>query len=149
VTTATPVAAAVERVGIGIPDLASAVGIDEPSCWDLLGHSGEVSMCLSLRQLSRLALALGVPATSLVPDSPAPAATRHTLQELADIVRDFCASRDLSAEQFGEKAGWDVQPFLQGPESALDDWCLDSLRGVCDALGVHWPDFLPDATLVV
>ena len=103
-------------------------------------------MGLSLRQLSRLASALNVPALSLLPDSPGPAASRRTLQELADTVHDFCANRGLSAEQFGDKAGWDVQRFLQAPESALDDWCLDSLRGVCDALGVHWPDFLPDAT---
>lgn len=148
-TTATPVAAAVERVGISIPDLARCVGINEPSCWDLLGHTEEVSMCLSLRQLSRLASALGVPAISLLPDSPGPATRRHTLGELADTVRGFCANRGLSAEQFGDKAGWDVQRFLQAPDSALDDWCLDSLRGVCDALGVHWPDFLPDAMPVV
>ncbi len=145
----TPVALARERAGISVPSLAAAVGITEPSCWDLLDQPSEVSMCLTLRQLAQLASALAVQPLSLVPDAP-PSAQRHrTLSELADAVRDFCSAHHFSADQFGEKAGWDVQPFLQAPDSALDDWCLDSLRGVCNALDLHRPDFLPDATPVV
>jgi hypothetical protein len=145
----TPVAVARERAGISMPSLAAAVGITEPACWDLLGQPSEVSMCLTLRRLAHLASALAVPPLSLVPDAP-PSAQRHrTLSELAEAVRDFCPAHHLSADQFGEKAGWDVQRFLQAPDSALDDWCLDSLRGVCNALDLHWPDFFPDATPVV
>jgi hypothetical protein len=145
----TPVAVARERAGISVPSLAAAVGITEPACWDLFDQPSEVSMCLTLRQLLQLATVLAVAPLSLVPSAPASASTHRTLPELADAVRDFCSARGFSADQFGEKAGWDVQRFLQAPDSALDDWCLDSLRGVCDALDLHWPDFLPDATPVV
>jgi hypothetical protein len=145
----TPVAVARERAGISVPSLAAAVGITEPACWDLLDQPSEISMCLTLRQLAQLASALAVPPLSLVPDAP-PSAQRHrTLSELADVVRDFCSAHHLSVDQFGEKAGWDIQRFLEAPDSVLDDWCLDSLRGVCHALDLHWPDFLPDATPVV
>jgi hypothetical protein len=141
----TPVAVARERADISVPSLAAAIGITEPACWDLLVQPVEISMCLTLRQLVKLAAVLGVSPLSLVPDAPATARSRHTLPELADAVREFCTARGFSADQFGEKAGWDVQRFLQRPDSALDDWCLDSLRGVCDAVDLHWPDFLPDA----
>ena len=145
----TPVALARERAGISVPSLAAAVGIPEPACWDLLDQASEVSMCLTLRQLAQLASALAVPQLSLVPDAPRSARVHRTLPELADAVRDFCSVHHLNADQFGEKAGWDVQRFLRAPDSALDDWCLDSLRGVCHAVDLHWPDFLPDATPVV
>ena len=104
-------------------------------------------MCLTLRQLLQLATTLSVSPLSLIPDAPA-SARRRTLPELADAIRDFCSARGFSADQFGEKAGWDVQRFLEAPDSALDDWCLDTLRHVCHALDLHWPDFLLDATRV-
>src|ERR1700730_9959977 len=147
--TTTPVALARERAGISVPELAAAVGINEPSCWDLLHHRSEVSMCLTLRQLVRLATVLAVPPLSLVPGAPATRQSHRTLPELADAIREFCSARGFKADQFGEKAGWDVQRFLEAPDSALDDWCHDSLRGVCGALDFHWPDFLPDTTPVV
>jgi hypothetical protein len=147
--TTTPIAILRERVGISVAELASAVGINEPSCWDLLYHPDEVSRCLTLRQLLRLASALRSPAGSLLPDPPGPAQAQHTLHQLAGAVRSFCSERDISVEQFSEQSGWDVQHFLDLPDSALDDWCLDTLRDVCQTLGVHWPDFLPDATSVV
>ena len=145
----TPVAVARERAGITVPSLAAAVGISEPACWDLLDQPTEVSTCLTLRQLVQLATVLDVPALSLIPNAPDRVQTHRSLTQLAHAVREFCAARGFTAEQFGERAGWDVQRFLQEPDSALDDWCLDSLRGVCHALDLHWPEFLPDATPVV
>jgi len=143
----TPVALARERAGISVSSLAAAIGISEPACWDLLDQPSEVSMCLTLRQLAQLASALSVSALSLVSDAPRGSPQyHHTLSELADAVRQFCSTHDLRVDQFGEKAGWDVQRFLHAPDSALDDWCLDSLRGVCNALDLHWPEFVPEAT---
>ena len=145
----TPVAVARERAGISVPSLAAALEITEPACWDLLYHPSEVSMCLTLRQFVQLASVLAAPPLSLVPDAPASARVHRTLPELAGAIREFCAARGFSVEQFGKHAGWDVQGFLQAPDSALDDWCLDTLRHVCHALDLDWPDFLPDATPVV
>jgi hypothetical protein len=132
-----------------VPTLAAAIGITTPACWDLLDQPSEVSMCLTLRQLAQLASALTVTPLSLIPDAPPSAQRDRTLSELADAVRDFCSAHHLSIDQFSEEAGWDVRRFLEAPDSALDDWCLDSLRGVCHAVDLHWPDFLPDATPVV
>ena len=145
----TPIAVARERACVSVSSLAAAVGITEPACWDLLDQPHEVSRCLALRLLVQLATALGVPPLSLIPNAPDSAQSHRSLAELAHAVRDFCAARGFTADQFDERAGWDVRRFLHEPDSALDDWCLDSLRGVCQAVGLHWPEFLPDATPVV
>jgi transcriptional regulator with XRE-family HTH domain len=145
--TVTSIAAARERLGISVSDLAAAIGVNEPSCWDLLSDSAEVAGCLSLRQFLRLASVLRVAPLSLLPKTPPPRAGR-TLSELATAIREFCAARDLGIEQFSDYAGWDVQPFLDSPDSALDEWCLDTLCEICEALSVHWPDYLPDAACV-
>jgi hypothetical protein len=105
-------------------------------------------MCLTLRQLLQLATTLSVSPLSLIPDAPASARVHRTLPELARTIRDFCAARGLSVAQFREHAGWDVRGFLRAPDSALNDWCLDTLRHVCHASDLHWPDFLLDATRV-
>jgi hypothetical protein len=127
--------------------LAAAIGINEPSCWDLLVHESELTCALSLRQFVRLGSVLGVSPFSLLPVQ-SPPHTRRSLPDLAAAIRDFCAARGVSIALFSDSAGWDVGPFLRSPDFALDNWCLDTLRHVCHALGLHWPDYLPDATQV-
>ena len=139
-----PVAAAAEAAGVPAPELAALLGISEPAAWDLLIHADELSMCLSLRQLLRLPARLRVGAWSLLPEPPAPRREHRSLAQLAVEVSAYCATRQLSIEQFGDLAGWDVQHFIATPDSALDDWCLDSLSDICHRLGLHWPDYLPE-----
>jgi hypothetical protein len=139
-----PVAAAAEAAGVLAPELATLLGISEPAAWDLLTHTDELSMCLSLRQLLRLSARLRVPAWSLLPEPPAPRREHHSLAHLAAEVSAYCAAHQISIEQFGDLAGWDVQHFIATPDSALDDWCLDTLTAICHTLGLHWPDYLPE-----
>lgn len=141
----TPVGEAFERTGIRVPELAKAVGIGEASCFDLLEHEDELTSCLTLRQVSRLAGVLRVPVVMLLEDPPAPAKARRSFGDLAEAILQFCEAQKLTVEQFGDDANWDVQPFLKAPDSALDGWCLDTLMEVCEALDLHWPDYLPDA----
>ena len=139
----TPVAAAAEAAGASASELATLLDISEPAAWDVLTQPNELSMCLSLRQLLRLSARLGVSTLSLLPE-PAVAAREHrSFVQLAAEIRDYCAAHHLDIEQFGERAGWDVQQFLTAPDSALDDWCLDVLTDICHTVGLHWPDYLP------
>ena len=140
-----PVAAAAEAAGTSAPELAQLLGTSEPAAWDVLVYSDELSICLSLRQLLRLAARLRVSALSLLPDAPS-TREHHSLAELASEVRAYCTTNHLSTEQFGEAAGWDVQQFLVAPDSALDNWCLDALTDICHTLGLHWPNYFPNAT---
>ena len=140
-----PVAAAAEAAGTSAPELAQLLSISEPAAWDVLAYSDELSMCLSLRQLLRLADRLSVSALSLLPDAPL-AREHQSLTELASEVRAYCTTHHLSTEQFGDTAGWNVQQFLVAPDSALDNWCLDALIDVCHTSGLHWPNYFPNAT---
>jgi len=139
----TLIEAARERVGISVPDLAAAVGINESSCWDLLSYETELTCVLSLRQFVRLASVLRVSPFSLLSEQPTPRMNR-SLYELAVAVREFCTAHGLTIEQFSDHAGWNVQPFLNKPDTALDEWCLDTLRDVSEAMSLPWPDYFPD-----
>jgi len=143
-TTPLPIDVARERAGLSVPDLAALIGINNSHCWDLMYHEGELFHNISLRQLLRAASALHVPPLSLLPDPVAPANERRNFAELAQRVTQFCAERGITADQFSDLAGWEVQSLLRTPSAAFDDWCLDGLRDVCAALSLHWPDFLPD-----
>jgi hypothetical protein len=65
------------------------------------------------------------------------------MAELAGRISGFCAERGITVDQWGDTVGWDVQDALASPETILDQWNLDCLREVCEALGVHWPNYLP------
>jgi transcriptional regulator with XRE-family HTH domain len=139
-----PIALARERAGLSVPELASAIGINEAWCWDLLVHEEELSSTLSLRQFLNAASALHVSPLSLLPEPVASPTKSRSFDELAKLITNFCAERGITSEQFGELAGWDVRGLLNAPSTALDDWDLECLRDVCAALNLHWPDFLPD-----
>jgi len=143
-TTPLPIAVAKDRAGLSVPELAAAIGINEAWCWDLLAFEGELTHNISLREFLNAASALHVSPLSLLTEAVTPAVERRSFEELAQRVSKFCAERGITADQFGELAGWDVQNFLNTPSSAFDDWCLDSLRDVCSTLSLHWPDFLPE-----
>jgi hypothetical protein len=140
----TPVAAAVDAAGVSARELAVLLEISEPAAWDILTQAHELSMCLSLRQLLRLATRLGTSPLSLLPEPAVPARDHRPLTQLAAEVRAYCALHHIGAEQFSEQAGWDIRQFLATPDSAFDDWCLDALIDICHTLGLHWPDYLPE-----
>ena len=139
-----PVAAAADAAGASASELATLLEISEPAAWDILTQPNELSMCLSLRQLLRLSARLGVSALSLLPEPVVAAREHRSFVQLAAEIRAYCGTHLLSIEQFGERAGWDVQQFLIAPDSALDDWCLDALTDICHTLGLHWPEYLPN-----
>jgi hypothetical protein len=138
-----PIAVARERAGLSVPELASAIGINEAWCWDLLVHEEELFCTLSLRQFLKAASALRVSPFSLLPEPVAPPNEGRSFEELTQLIIRFCAEREITSEQFGELAGWDVQGMLKAPSTAIDVWDLECLRDVCVALNLHWPDFLP------
>lgn len=137
-----PIAEARKRANLSVPDLAAAIGINQPWCWDLLGEEEELYSTLSLRQFLRAATALRVSPLSLVPEQVLPAKEPRSFEELVVRITRFCAGCGITPDQFGDLAGWDVRSVLAAPSAALDDWCLDCLRDVCAALNLHWPDFL-------
>ena len=141
-STPLPIAAARERAGLSVPDLALLISINDASCWDLMVDETELSSNLSLKQILRAASGLQISPLALLPDSVTPVSERRSFDELAQQITLFCAARGITADQFGELAGWDVRSLLEAPSTALDDWSLDCLRDVSAAVGFHWAEFL-------
>ena len=142
-TTPLPIDAARERAGLSVPEFAAAIGINPAWCWDLVSYEAELASTLSLRQFLCAASVLGVSPLSLLPEPVSPAAEHRSFAELAELVTRFCADREISADHFGEIAGWDIQSALAFPDTIVDTWDLDCLRDVCATLEVHWPNYLP------
>lgn len=141
----TLVAAAADAAGASASEIATLLDISEPAAWDVLTQPDELSMCLSLRQLLRLSARLGVSTLSLLPKPAVEAREHRSFVQLAAEIRAYCAAHHLGAEQFSERAGWDVQQFLVAPDSALDDWCLAAFADICHTLGLHWPGYFPNS----
>ena len=138
------VAAAADGAGVSSREIATLLGISEAAAWDILTQPHEFSYCLSLREVLVLSTRLSVPVISLLSEPPAAAREHCSFVQLAVEIQAYCAVHHLSVKQFGERAGWDVRQFLAMPDSALDDWCLDTLADICRTSGLHWPEYLPE-----
>jgi hypothetical protein len=143
----TPISIAFERSGLSVAQLSKALGINDSWTHDLLGCEDEINT-LNLRQALRLAELLDVPFLSLLPIQADAKRSSRSFQDLADCIRGFCVESQLTVEQFGDEAGWEIEEFLDSPDTALEDWNIDWLVDVCAVLGLHWPDFLPDQSSI-
>jgi hypothetical protein len=125
-------------------ELAGLLGIGLPSYWDLETHDDEAFSCLSLRQLCTLADALHVSARGLVSDDP----SSPTQQALTDVEIGAALHRQLAAvgddvETLGDQLGWDVTDAIRDPARIWEEWCVNTLRDVCEPLDLNWRGLLP------
>jgi len=144
--TAKRIAAARERLGITQDMMADRLGLSSMSYYDLEVDDDEAFMSLSLAQLRTLARILGVSARTLVSDTNAPSAeTSVSMHELVARIQALVSAEHITADVFGERVGWDVSNALSNPESAWQEWCIDTLRDVSEAVGISWRAVLPDS----
>jgi transcriptional regulator with XRE-family HTH domain len=129
-----------EKLGFEPEALASALGISKASYYDLESHRSELFQNLSLRRVLLLSRLLKVPLPAMFSETPSGSPGR--LMDLAARVALHCSETGLSVEQFGERVGWDIQQFVTAPATALDDWCVDTLRAVCRGVRCSWIDVL-------
>ena len=141
--TAQRIQAARQRAGLSHEVVASRVGLDLPSYYDLEAFDEEAFTVISLRQLCSLASVLGVSARALVGDDPAelPAVAPSAVVEQ---IRAGLGGDPPDVDAFSARVGWDVAAVLDDPEWIWDDWCVDALADICGAIGVHWLAVLAD-----
>jgi hypothetical protein len=121
--------------------LASALGVSKESYFDLESHRSDLFQALPLGKVILLSRLLQIPlSTILLCETPSGSPGR--LMDLAVRVTLHCSEAGLTIEQFGEQVGWDIQRFATAPATALDDWCVDTLRDVCNGVGCSWIDVL-------
>ncbi len=143
--TAHRIAEARERLGLAHADLATRLGINLASYWDLEVHDDEAFVTLSLRQLCALADALRVSVRDLVSeDAAAVVPPDVSPNDLVEAIARRIEQDRSNVDALGEELGWELTAVLNDPNRIWDDWCVDGLRDVCDGLGLDWRSVLPD-----
>ena len=135
-----------ERAGMSADTLAERVGLEPMSYYDLEHYDDEAFTSVSLGELCAVARAVGLSPRELVnPDPTTPVGATVSMQNVIQGIRDRMTADQLSAEAFGERAGWDVAEALHNPESAWAAWCVDALRDVCGQVGIDWRAVVPES----
>jgi len=132
--------AAREHAGLSIAETAARTGVSEPSVWDLETHDDELMMVYSPAELQRFALAFSVAPRELVGTEER--GDPMSADELASMIRQHCRTRNLTLDEFGDAAGWDVSKAADAPQLLLTDFSLDGIRDICGELGVDWQRFI-------
>jgi len=136
------IAAARERLGLDIADVAdqSAIGFDVLSALET--DANAVCMSISLRELGELCRVLNVRPAELLADALSGPTAALSPQELVSAIRHYLEEHRMTPAAFSEHAGWDVEPALADGTRALD-WNVDGLFDVCQVLELNWLHALP------
>ena len=131
------------KLGLQPEALASALHITTPAYYDLESHQSDLFQGLSLKQVILLSHLLHLPLQTML-SAERPSGASGALMDLAVRVAVHCKEKEagLTIEQFGDQVGWDIQRFVHAPATALEDWCVDTLRAVCSAVRFSWLDVL-------
>jgi hypothetical protein len=140
-----PLNQAREKLGFEPETLAAALGIPKAFYYDLESHQSELLQNLSLRQVNLLSHLLQTSLSSMF-SCEAPSGSSGRLIDLAVRVTLHCNEAGLTVEQSSAQIGWNIQRFVAAPATALDDWCVDTLRAVCAAVRCSWIDILTNET---
>lgn len=137
-----PVAARIlrarEALGLTQDDVAARWGEQPSMYWDLELYDDEAFTVISVKQLQRLAAALGTSVSALLfSEEPPPGFPGATYAEVVARLRKKIAEDAVSSEDLSDRIGWELRPLLADPDT-LGDLPIDGLRSVCRAAGVDW-----------
>jgi transcriptional regulator with XRE-family HTH domain len=133
------------RAGLTVEAAAERAGI--PIAWyrDLENDPDELFSNIALAHLQGIGIALGVSPAEFLVGHPLAVSPAEELG-FAELVERLEARRiqaGLSADEFSEHVGWELQDVLIDPQG-LWNFTVDGLRDVCAAAGVDWLTVLPN-----
>ena len=134
-----------ESAGKSASEVAKLLGLTPRDYDEWEAYEGELNMATSLRQLSKIAGALGIRTSAIFDDSPSEGPPVHP-EELCKRIRTHLDATGMSVEEFENRVGFEMAPALAAWSKVLD-WNLDCLRFVCKELGIDWRLALPDSSL--
>jgi transcriptional regulator with XRE-family HTH domain len=134
------IAAARQRSGISLPEVANRLGLSPAAYDDLEAYDDEAFTSISIEQLCQLADLLGVAASSLVAPagSPVEALEPVSLVSLASSLDAQLRERAERPETLSARLGWDVSEILSDPRSTWRVCNLDCLQDLCRSVGLSW-----------
>ena len=133
--------AARENCKFSVDETAAYIGLNISSYYDLEIVEGEIFNAVSLNAIIQLCSRLKISPTELFTgksSAPEEKMSKTTLSQVASSISNYLLSEKISLEKLEKKVGWELKNILQNPNSALTDWCLDTLRDVCKPIGIEW-----------
>jgi transcriptional regulator with XRE-family HTH domain len=128
-----------ERKGWSVDDAAtqmSAAGItSRNNYYDIEQFDDEIISNCSLDEISRICNLLNIHPRDLFCDETL---SQLKIEEVIAKIKEHCAKNKISVSQFEEAAGWRVESCLSNPKTALEEWCLDCLKDVCQEIQINW-----------
>lgn len=122
-----------ERLGLSPQELGEAIGISHT--WDLEAYEDDLSLTLSLTEVSRLCEVLHLTPSELF-EQLLPERT-ITPSDLRDFVVADCHRREWTIEKFGDEVGWEMQGLIENPAEYLSNLNADGLQDICRHLGIN------------
>jgi transcriptional regulator with XRE-family HTH domain len=114
------------------------------SYWDLEHYDDEAFTAVSLRTLVRVCVVLGIePTGALIGDEFKKHEQTTSFASIAGRLGNLLKQDHVSADEFGERIGWDVRDIITDP-NAIWDYNVDALYDICKALGLDWVSAIPD-----
>src|SRR5262249_15715817 len=132
-----------ERSGKSIGEMAAILGISWEWYNHLEGDDEEIIDGLSLSQLMTLSQALGIDLVDFFSNGAPKPAENVSLETLAEKIKEYLATHNMTVPEFEELVRWDVAACLFDPNQFMKfDLC--ALMEVCKPLGVNWLAVLAD-----
>jgi transcriptional regulator with XRE-family HTH domain len=121
-------------------EIANIVGLSAQTYYDLENCPGDLTMTVSLFELSKIASVLGVHLRDFFSDLGETQSISP--EELSKKIKDHLVTEKTTLADFENHVGFLIEPVLHNPSEVLK-WNVDCLRFVCAALGVNWLLALP------
>jgi len=132
--------AARERCGKTPNQIIASVGITFNSYWDLeCGHDWFEN--LALKDICSLAQTVDLTPSELLIGHPCDPVRVITLEHLRDKLIEWLDNNNLTLGAFETRVGYEVKSFVRDSRMACN-WNIDSLRAVCESIGVDWEQVL-------
>jgi len=129
-----------EATGKSPQEIAALAGLSAPTYCDLEEQDGELNMVVSLRELSKLASALGISTRFIFDDSIK--GQPISPEQLCVKIKSYLNAAGMSIAEFESRVGFVIEPSLHD-FAKISDWNVDCLRFVCEELGLNWRLALP------
>lgn len=131
------------RAGKSRAEVAAHLALNPAWYDDLEQRDGELAATLTLFQGVALAELFGLRLADLFGET-APAGERIALPDLPDRIRAHLAAAGMSLDQFEQRLGWDLEPFMEAPVQLATELPIAFFQALADVLGIHWLLLVPD-----
>jgi pyridoxal phosphate enzyme (YggS family) len=111
-------------------------GFSTSAIYDLEQCEGDVEDCYSGVQVAKFCRVLGVRAVDLF--APEFAEAPISVETVVDLIRNECATRKMTVEQFEDVVGWSLAGYLNEPQKLLADMTIAGLQWLCRELRIDW-----------